>query len=138
MILMTSEAFSSRSNVEDDPAGLVGIGGPMNRASGRGAAGFKLFEISAQVFQNMGANSRRGRSQLLPVGLLRHQLAALGLNHVDGVGHVLSQLRIAQHRQRRLRKRRRVRRVEHGMVSRVAHPSASAGTASVLARISAR
>ena len=46
-------------------------------------------------------------AQFLPVGLFRNQPRALRLDHVSRVRHVLAQLRIAQHRQRRLGKRRR-------------------------------
>jgi hypothetical protein len=110
---MTSLAFSSRNNSE-------------------------LFQVAAQVFQRVHPNRGSSRTQFLPVGLLLHQTCALGLNHVNGVGHVLAQLRIAQYRQNRLWKRQRQLGVQHGLIGGcVAHRVASAGDSCVLARISA-
>ncbi len=90
--------------------------GPVHMPARRRAALFKLLQIRAEIFERLILNPRGCRAQRLPVGLLRHQPRALGLDHVDGVGHVLAQLRIAQHRQRGHRKRRRQSRIEHGMV----------------------
>ena len=57
-----------------------------------------------------------GGAQCLPVGFFGHELGALGLDHVDGVGDVLAQLRIAQDGQRGLGKWQALARVEHRMV----------------------
>ena len=83
--------------VEDDLARLGGIGGPVDLASGGGTAGFELFEISVEVLQGMCADGRGCLTQFLPIRLLGDQFAALGLDHIDGMSHVLAQLGVAQH-----------------------------------------
>ena len=67
----------------------------MDLATGSCAADLELFEIAAQIFENMTANGRSRCPQLLPVGLFGHQTGAFGLDHIRGMGYVLAQLRIA-------------------------------------------
>jgi hypothetical protein len=102
--------------IEDDLAGLGGIRGPVNRTTGCRAAGLKEFEIGAQVFQGVHANGGGCRAQILPVGLFCYQTGALGLDDVDGVSHVLAQLRIAQDGKDGFREWRREPGVQHGVI----------------------
>ena len=102
--------------IEDDAAGLGGVGGPVHRATGCRAADLEQFKISAQVFQGVHANRGGCRAQILPVGLFRYQPGALGLDDVDGMSHILAQLRIAQDGKDGLGKRRRKPGVQHGMI----------------------
>ena len=86
----------------------------------------------------MSANGGGRRAQFLPVGLFRDQLVAFGLDHVGGVGHVLAQLRVAQHREAPLRETAAQARIHDGgwLVRGVAHRRASSSdAAAVLARI---
>ena len=125
--------------VEDDLASLGGVGGPVDVASCRGAAVFKLFEIGAKVFEGLGPDGRGRGTERLPVFLLGDQLGALGLDDVDGVGDVLAQLGVAQDVERGLGKGLGQGGVQFGVVLEGgAHTVASAGESSVEARISAR
>ncbi len=107
--------FFLAQQIKNDLARLGRIRSPMNRASGGSAAGFKLFEIKVEIIECVSTNGRGRRTQFLPVGFFGYALAALVLDDVDSVGHVLAQLRITQHRQRGLWKWRRQRGVKHGM-----------------------
>ena len=82
--------------VEDRLPCLSSVGGPVNRASGSRAAGFKFFEVGAEVFKGLRADGRCRRTQFLPVGFFCYQFGALCLDYVNGVGHVMTQLRVAQ------------------------------------------
>ena len=129
--------------IEDNLASFSGVGGPVDVASGSGAASFELFEVNAEVFERMDADGRGCRAQLLPIGFFDDQLSALGLDNVDGMAHVLAQLRIAQHDQGGLRKGRSEARVKaDAFGAGVGHCAASVRlsslSASVLARICAR
>ena len=135
--------FFLAQNLKNDAARAGGVCGPVNRAPRGSAALFKLLKICAEILKDVVANRCAGIAQRLPIVFFGHHAGALGLNHVSGVGHVLSQLRIAQHREGGHGKRRRQRGIEHGMAparsvrSAAAHASPSAGSDSVLARISA-
>ena len=57
---------------------------------------FELLQISVQIGERMCADSSSGRSQFLPILLLRNQAVALCLNHISRVGNILSQLGSAE------------------------------------------
>jgi hypothetical protein len=130
-------------DVENNLADLGRIGSPVDDAAGRCAAGFKDLKIRREILKNVAANGGACGAESLPVRFFLDELAALGLDHVNGVCDVLAKLRIAQNGQNSLWKRLSVARVEYRMgkdraVGVVAHETTSAGEASVAARICAR
>ena len=91
---MTSPAFSSR-RMPTMIRRASAASAPSEPAARSRAALFKLLQVLAEILQSDALESRGGRAQFLPVGLFGHQRAALGLDHIDGVGHILAQLRVA-------------------------------------------
>ncbi len=82
--------------VEDNCVGFGCVARPVDLPAGPRAILFKLGQVVIQMTQGMGADLCSGLSKFFPIGKLRDDLAALGLNDIGGMQHVLANLRVLQ------------------------------------------
>jgi len=101
--------------IADDLARFGGVGRPVNRASGGGAALFKLFQVSAQILQRMRAGAPRLLCATPASRSFQPTSLARCLNHVRWRGHVFAAVAVAQHRQDGLWEGKRLERIEFGV-----------------------